>query len=251
VELGVASGTVSTAEVLSVLAPAWAWAAQKAESDSGGHVSAHPSGDGAFKAYTDALMDVAGALQVSTFEGGPPAFIFTAPKSTMMVHPFEDEWRLEVLSAFPMFMPVEAVLSELVPLVAPTQCVRTQTRALISLYVCGVRCGAPLSGTWRSALRVVPVEKVLLECVAFWQAWLTAAKGTHQPAELLKGRYTLAEALRCIGRFGHPLVAKAAADLIGVGAQAELVCGPNWRGKFCRFVERRRRCPITSAQSLF
>lgn len=168
-----------------------------------------------------------------------------------MVHPSEDEWRLEVLSAFPMVMPVEAVLSELVPLVAPTQCVRTQTRALISLYVCGVRCGAPLSSTWCSALRVVPLEKMLLACIAHWQTWLTAAKGTHQPAELLKGRYTLAEALRCIGRFGHPMAAKTAADLIGVGAQTELFCGPNWRKRFSCFVERRRKCPITSMQSLF
>lgn len=196
-------------------------------------------------------MEAAGALQVCTFEGSPVTLALTTPKSTMMVHPLEDEWRLEVLGALPMVLPVERALSELVPLVAPMQCVRTQTRALISLYVCGVRCGAPLSSTWCSAVCVVPVEEVLLACIARWQTWLTAAKGTTQPRELLSGRYTLAEALRCIGRFGHPMAAKTAADLIGVGAQTELFSGPNWRERFSGFVERRRKCPITSIQSLF
>jgi len=80
---------------------------------------------------------------------------------------------------------------------------------------------------------------------------LRYAKGTPQPLELLAGRYALVEALRCVGRFGTPYAAREAMQIIGEAERTDLCSGPGWRKRFVCFMERRRRCPITSMHSPF
>lgn len=207
-----------------------------------------------------ALYEAAGALQVCSLPYGDLSSdtadealvrIFGHRGSTLEVHPWDSEWRLEVLAALPTLLSVESVLSWLVPLISTAQCPRTQTRALMGLYASGVRCGAPLSATWRAAVASLPLEDALLQCTAYWGGWLTEVKNTPQPREWLVGRYTLAESLRCIGRFCAPAVAHKALQLIGATERADLCDGPNWRRRFTCFVERRRRCPATSRLSQF
>mmetsp|Transcript_118476 Transcript_118476/g.335058 ORF Transcript_118476/g.335058 Transcript_118476/m.335058 type:complete len:545 (+) Transcript_118476:103-1737(+) len=220
-----------------------------------GKAAGHGAKDGA-----SLLFDVAGALQVCPalsgrlmFDGVDHALLtlLGQPGSHLHVHPKNDEWRLEVLAALPALLSVELALARLVAWITPTQCVRTQTRALMGIYESAVRCGAPNSDVWCAAVGAVPLEDTLLQCIARWEGWLTYAKTTTQPHELLYGRYTLAEALRCVGRFATPSAAQAAVQLIGVPERTELYCGPQWRTNFTSYVERRRRCPITSVRSPF
>lgn len=211
-------------------------------------------------AKSESLYEAAGALQLCSLphEGlsGRIAAMALAPilgprGSRLLVHPWDSEWRLEVLAALPALLCVESALSWLVPLISASQCPRTQTRALMGVYASGIRCGAPLSESWRAAVGVVPLDEVLLQCTARWESWLTHVKGTSQSREMLTGRYTLAESLRCIGRFCAPELAQKALVVIGSPERVDLCDGPGWRKRFANFVERRRRCPATSPMSPF
>lgn len=250
-ELATVSGALSGKEVLAACAgalPSEHAFLHISLDESGGERRRGPSG----AVDAKALMEAAGALQVC------PACVagtleLRDPKATMMVHPHENEWILEILGALPALMPVEQLLRQLLPLVGPAQCVRTQTRALMTIHDAAVLCGAPCSPEWRHAVGAVPLEGALLACVEMWQGFLAQAKaqGLHLQRELASGRYTLAEALRCVGRFGSEALARKAAELVGGGDMPDLSSGPGWRDRFARFAGRRRVCPITSIQSLF
>lgn len=190
-------------------------------------------------------------------------------KPLLPTHAWHADWRLEVISAFPaLFSPADTLLL-LVPLIGSWQAGRVQLHAMASIFDAGIRCGAPNCAEWRDAAEKTRLEPELLACIAWWQSWRarTLAQAAisasispwHQrvagpgarPGEDGGGRYVLGEALRCVARFSSPFVARESARIIGVPDRADLFSGPGWRHRFARYVERRRRCPITSKGSPF
>lgn len=207
----------------------------------------------------DAKCQAAGALHLclngSTLGGNAAHILSTVLDpagnlEALPIHPWHADWRLEVICALGGLLPPGEALMNLVPLVSPAFCSRVQHHALMSIYTSGVKSCAPDSVLWRSAVQSVSLDVTLLSCVARWHSWAQQVEVKCATADL-GGRYILAEALRCISRFSSPSTVAEATRLIGMSHQRELYCGPGWRGRFYQFVERRRRCPITSPQSPF
>jgi len=167
-----------------------------------------------------------------------------------------------------------------VPLIAPGNATRTQLHAMMGIYNSGVRCNALDSAEWRHAADTAMLEDKLLSCIAWWQTWRQKAlaqaqgreakqqkenqerpqqeKAVAPPGAMLMGpavdgggRYVLAEALRIVGRFGPPAAVMEAVRIIGVPQRTDLYCGQGWRKRFVYYLERRRRCPITTMHSTF
>ena len=107
------------------------------------------------------------------------------------------------------------------------------------------------------------VDDALVGIVEYWTQDF-AVKARHRLKESLKkrkqpvvlddsgGRYTLAEALRCLGRFGAKAAAQRAISVSG--ADPDMLCDSSedaWRKRFQCFVERQWFCPITSPFSPF
>jgi len=176
------------------------------------------------------------------------------------------DWRLEAIYALAALLSPSEILNRLVPLIVPPADGRVQLQALMGIYNSGVKCNAPESQAWHEAADAAKLEAQLLHCVAWWQSWRSRKQqqlnqtGTTQgvepsalqgPAIDGAGRYALSEALRCVSRFASPSTARQAACIIGVPERAQLYCGAGWRQRFGHFIERRRRCPITTVHSTF
>eukprot|EP00927_Polykrikos_kofoidii_P076682 TRINITY_DN73734_c0_g1_i1.p1 TRINITY_DN73734_c0_g1~~TRINITY_DN73734_c0_g1_i1.p1 ORF type:complete len:699 (-),score=100.65 TRINITY_DN73734_c0_g1_i1:131-2161(-) len=177
----------------------------------------------------------------------------SSPSRAVPVDGWRMDWRLEAVQAVAGLLPPRMLLPSILPLIQPSQSNRVQLRALYGLLDSAVRWSAAENPEWRAACDSTQLEEQLLACVAHWQnfASIFVACMQQRPAADFLGRYILAEALRCIGFFGLPSTARRAAHLIGVGGHTELYNNPGWRKRFLLFIERRRRCPITTAGSPF
>lgn len=199
---------------------------------------------------------------------------------TWQVHPWHADWRLESMLALSALLSPVKLLESLVPLIVPGNATRMQLHSLMGIYNSATRCNALDSAEWRYAADAVKLENALLSCIAWWQTWrqkvMAQAQASLMPMDKENqemhrqekmvappsqaplghcadggGRYVLAEALRIVGRFGPPAAVMEAVRIIGIPQRTELYCGRGWRRRFVYFVERRRRCPITTVQSAF
>jgi len=189
------------------------------------------------------------------------------------------DWRLEALLAVPAVLHAGDALACLAQAVCAPMA-RVQLHACMAIYACGVRCGAPDSAGaagWRESWEKYAMEDSLLRVISFWVEDFAprrervlkqslkrrklqsgdARRERPRPVVLPDsgGRYALAEALRCMGRFGsregleHAVVLSQAEDMVGM-AEADGTLEKK-REYFLRFLERRWLCPLTMPYSPF
>mmetsp|Transcript_42421 Transcript_42421/g.92431 ORF Transcript_42421/g.92431 Transcript_42421/m.92431 type:complete len:658 (-) Transcript_42421:547-2520(-) len=192
------------------------------------------------------------------------------------IHQWHADWNLEMILSLSRLLPVEDAIVNLSQFVVPPQVGRVQLRALYGIYDVGIRCGAPSSAAWQAAADKAQLEGKLMECIAWWQKWPATRQWPQQaaqealvrkpqgpqgmtpiqmappegPAMDCGGRYAMYEALRVLSRFGSQQSALEAVRLSGL-SDSSLCSGDQWRQRLSHFIERRRRCPITSVNSAF
>lgn len=185
----------------------------------------------------------------------------------------DSEWRYEAILAVPAVLPEGEAVRSLAPLLTLPSA-RLQLHACISLHAVAVRCQGQggLGGQsvdFKTAATELDVEARLLKLVSFWTTdrHMDYMSKQKTPPSDVGGRYALAEALRCLGRFGSQHAARTAANIVEAGPEGvplarrrrsgmlagELCAGEEavWRKRFLRFVERSWVCPLTAPYSPF
>jgi len=150
----------------------------------------------------------------------------------------------------------------------------------MAVYACGVRCGAPDgvgAAGWRESWEKYAMEDSLLRVISFWVEDFAPRRDRllkqslkrrklesgdaprHRPRPVILpdsgGRYALAEAFRCMGRFAthegleHVIVLSHAEDMVGT-TEADGTLETK-RASFLRFLERHWLCPLTMPYSPF